>query len=415
MKRYTAGNLPEPKSGDVDDMLLSPAKNRLTYLWCAFRYFVLSESPLSVRIVLWLLVAATVAMFVLGSLRWGLVLLVTLVLRYWTLVRGLNGEYTSARDIGISPVLTAEGLEFVLECEGPEYVRVVTTPWADVNSISVYSGFMVVDTGAGTDKSIDFMWSDDMERAEATALALWSRALEAGKNGDDVERLEHYTDTEMDEVTEYIEETFGEISYVLHEVISAGVHIDIAVIPAASGRKYLTLCTIGAGAHRMDVPKDMCLESLVPERDELLIYLPADWDLSKKGLDDERNYWPIRLLKDMARLPLQTGSWMMWGHTFSGPDNRPFAPGCPFSGAILICPEPDIYECSRVSLSTVKTVEFLQVFPLTGAELEYERKCASAPDRREPPVTRMLRHFGMDPDRWTPALLSRFAMPPAER
>lgn len=47
-------------------------------------------------------------------------------------------------------------------------------------------------------------------------------------------------------------------------------------------------------------------------------------------MEDERNYWPIRLLKDFARMPIETESWAAWGHSFSQEEEEPFAEGVSF-------------------------------------------------------------------------------------
>ena len=120
---------------------------------------------------------------------------------------------------------------------------------------------------------------------------------------------------------------------------------------------------MGAGAHRMDVPDNFRYENHIAERIELLMYLPADWDLSEENLNDERNYWPIRLLKDFARMPINSGDWIGWGHTMSQEEYEPFADDVPYSTSILLAPQPDIDEMVTLPISSGKSVNFFQVFP----------------------------------------------------
>ena len=42
----------------------------------------------------------------------------------------------------------------------------------------------------------------------------------------------------------------------------------------------------------------------VYKRQELAIALPADWKLDQESMKNEKWYWPIRLLKVLARLPI---------------------------------------------------------------------------------------------------------------
>ena len=50
------------------------------------------------------------------------------------------------------------------------------------------------------------------------------------------------------------------------------------------------------------MPKELAEYKL--ERAELAIALPADWKLDQESMKDEKWYWPIRLLKSLARLPI---------------------------------------------------------------------------------------------------------------
>lgn len=61
---------------------------------------------------------------------------------------------------------------------------------------------------------------------------------------------------------------------------------------------------MGMGAHRMNVPEELADQKL--ERAELLIALPPDWKLDHDSLQKEAWYWPVRLLKALARLPAST-------------------------------------------------------------------------------------------------------------
>lgn len=164
---------------------------------------------------------------------------------------------------------------------------------------------------------------------------------------------------------------------------------------------------MGVGAHRMDVPDEQRYESLIAERAELLMYLPADWNLKEDSLEDERNYWPIRLLKDFARMPINTDSWMGWGHSFSQEEKEPYADGVPYSAAVLLAPQPDIDDIISCPLTVGKSVDFFQVFPITHEELEYKTNCAEN-EGCDSPTDMMLDHIHADREHWMDYALSRF-------
>ncbi|MFR4561141.1 MAG: suppressor of fused domain protein [Flavonifractor plautii] len=89
--------------------------------------------------------------------------------------------------------------------------------------------------------------------------------------------------------------------------------------PLRAGLLYLV--TMGMNFHRMNVPEELAEYKL--ERAEAAIALPADWKLDQRSMKDEKWYWPIRLLKSLARLPINCDSWLGHGHTVE--NREPFA------------------------------------------------------------------------------------------
>ncbi len=178
---------------------------------------------------------------------------------------------------------------------------------------------------------------------------------------------ELYTGEEMSAVEQQIKKIFGEFDHVFHELVSPDIHVDICVVPPAEERNYYTLVTMGMGAHQMNVPEE--LEEYHLERAELAIALPCGWKLDEESMKDERWYWPIRLLKVLARLPITSDTWLGWGHTM---DNRkPFSEDTELCAAILIglqCIEKDCF----CQLPGGEEVNFYQVIPLYREELEYK-------------------------------------------
>jgi hypothetical protein len=137
-------------------------------------------------------------------------------------------------------------------------------------------------------------------------------------------------------------------------------------------------------------------------RAELVINLPSPWPglgLVREGelsdeLADERHYWPIRLLKELARRPHDGGGWLGMGHAVNkadldnaDPDNAhldnahldeadPAAPdpagalfaGTPFSGVVLgplLSLPPGL---GRLDTPT-GPVRYYAAFPATPGEL----------------------------------------------
>ena len=179
---------------------------------------------------------------------------------------------------------------------------------------------------------------------------------------------EVYTEEEMNAVEEHIQQYFGKFENVFHELDSPDIHVDICVVPPSEERNYYTLVTMGMGAHRMNVPEELAEYKL--ERAELAIALPGNWKLKHEDLKNERWYWPIRLLKTLARLPIASDTWLGFGHTMDNEDD--FAKDTKLCAAMLTGPQ-DTEDGSEVCiLPNGEEVNFYQVIPLYRDELEYK-------------------------------------------
>ena len=188
------------------------------------------------------------------------------------------------------------------------------------------------------------------------------------EDGGDDGPEEWYTQEEMEAVDEHITRHFGPVGKVFHELVSPDIHVDICLVEPGEGRGYYTLVTMGMGAHVMNVPPELAGQRL--DRAELAIALPADW--SPEGLEDERRYWPIRLLKVLARLPITGDTWLGWGHTMD--NQNPFAEDTELCGALLIAPQGTGEGAETCLLPGGEEVNFYQVLPLYRDEMEYVQR-----------------------------------------
>ena len=179
---------------------------------------------------------------------------------------------------------------------------------------------------------------------------------------------EVYTEDEMEAVEAHIQQYFGKFENVFHELSSPDIHVDICVVPPSEERDYYTLVTMGMGAHRMNVLEELAEYKL--ERAELAIALPGNWKLKHEDLKNERWYWPIRLLKTLARLPIASDTWLGFGHTMDNEED--FAKGTKLCAAILTGPQGTEDGSEVCILPSGEEVNFYQVIPLYRDELEYK-------------------------------------------
>ena len=115
-----------------------------------------------------------------------------------------------------------------------------------------------------------------------------------------------------EEITAHFEAMFpGRKTTVFHEILSDLVHIDVNIMYPSEKGQFYVMYTTGMSDLPMTLP-----EGYEDRKDlqfaELFLFLPPDWKPGNEGeLDvnmDEKDYWPIRLIKFLARL-LQGRLW----------------------------------------------------------------------------------------------------------
>ena len=171
----------------------------------------------------------------------------------------------------------------------------------------------------------------------------------------------------MSAIEQHIKNTFGEFENVFHELVSPDIHVDICVVPPSDERDYYTLvrwawvltdeCAGGAGGIQAGAGRAG-------------IALPPDWKLDGESMEEERWYWPIGLLKVLARLPIASDTWLGWGHTMD--KQSPFAAGTKLQAAILTGPQGVEKGGEVCALPGGEEVNFYQVIPLYQDEMEYK-------------------------------------------
>jgi hypothetical protein len=174
----------------------------------------------------------------------------------------------------------------------------------------------------------------------------------------------------IEAIDRHLESVFGEHDGgVYHEIVSDLIHLDVHIVPATAERPWSALVTSGMAERPMTVP-----EGLEEYRyAELMLALPAEWPLEDEAFADENVYWPIRLLKDLARLPHDYATFLYHGHTIpNGDPPEPYADGTALCGA-LIGPSlltPETFD--EVRLPDGRTVHVYGVLALHRNEMEFK-------------------------------------------
>ena len=180
----------------------------------------------------------------------------------------------------------------------------------------------------------------------------------------------YYSEKEMEKVSDYIKQQYGESDLVGHEMVSPDIHCDIVIVKPTEEQPYYKLVTMGAGAYKMNVPKD--LRSYVCDRAEYVIFLHKDWDIESAK---EEDYWPIRMLKTIARLPIRAEDWLCESHDVQlTDDGSPVAENTGFNSCVLLSSfGKNGQEVKPLKLGLFgKKVAFYQLYPLYPEELAFK-------------------------------------------
>jgi hypothetical protein len=194
----------------------------------------------------------------------------------------------------------------------------------------------------------------------------------------------------LNQITRHIDRTVGCSPMVFHEIISADIHLDLHIVPPRAdspsaphpfGRDFYTIVTSGMSTRAMPAPRTAEgfgeEDQDRPRYAELMITLPASWPglrpdgtFVQQYLCDEANWWPVRWLKMLARMPHEYDTWVGAGYTIPNtPPTQPYAPNTGFS-CMLLLPSLLHPDARRLVVHDDVTIEFLSLWPLYPEELE---------------------------------------------
>jgi hypothetical protein len=178
----------------------------------------------------------------------------------------------------------------------------------------------------------------------------------------------------IEEISAHIETHLGPIATVMHEVLSDTVHIDVHVVKPTEEFPFIRLVTSGMSDLPMTTPDDPD----VPRYVELLMTLPADWRLDQESFKDETWYWPVRLLKTLARLPHKYQTWLGWGHTVpNGNPPEPYASNTKLCG-VIVNPSATVPEgFHELDVPNRKRIVFYSAIPIYETEMNLKLRLGS--------------------------------------
>lgn len=183
----------------------------------------------------------------------------------------------------------------------------------------------------------------------------------------------------------YLEAHLGPVETVFYELVPGSVSVDVLIVGPSEERPFRTLVTCGMAERAMVAPEGFESYRFA----ELLLCVSTDWPLSREAPEDEASYWPLFLLRRLARLPHDHQTWLWARHTVpNGDPPEPWAPGIDLRGAILAPPRLVLDGFGRFDADGAP-VQLLGVIPLYEDEMRMKLDCGG--DR----LIERLRSFGV--------------------
>ena len=163
-------------------------------------------------------------------------------------------------------------------------------------------------------------------------------------------------------ISRHADAILGEPKQHLDEYYSPDLHIDLIHYAPTADRDFHYLVTSGMSDRPMSNAGQAISEPLM----ELILALPAHWDISAEGLKNPSTFQPIKLAKELARYPHANRTFFEKYHTVSIADQSLLRP----MHAVLLMP-PVLVPEFRVPLILPggKQIHFMAIYLLHQDEL----------------------------------------------
>lgn len=222
-------------------------------------------------------------------------------------------------------------------------------------------------------------------------MGLLDKLLKKGPKADEVSKggspIYHYDENEnkewrppqaygeyAEEISRHFKELFPDREeFVFHEILSDLVHIDVNIMRPTEERPYYVMYTTGMSDLPMTLPEE------IADRDdlkygELFMFLPKEWNPGQEGKLNsdipDSEYWPIGLIKYLARFPHEYNTWLGWGHTIpNGAGYEPICADSKMGGVVLVQTGGDM---GSMKAEDGNEINFYMVVPAYKEEIEFK-------------------------------------------
>ncbi len=184
--------------------------------------------------------------------------------------------------------------------------------------------------------------------------------------------------TYMEDIEGHFENLFpGRESFVFHEIVSDLVHLDVHILKPTEDNNFYVMYTTGMSDKPMNLPESLQDDAHKHlERAELFMLLPPTWNPGEAGtLSNDipyEEYWPIQMIKYLARFPHEYNTWFAWGHTIpNGAAYEPIIDGSDMGGFVLLELDENF---SPAKAADGTPIHLYMVMPAYKEEIEYKLK-----------------------------------------
>lgn len=178
------------------------------------------------------------------------------------------------------------------------------------------------------------------------------------------------------EICKHMEAVFpNRTTRVYRETNPEFLQVDVFVMKAPTKADFHVLYTTGMSALPMTLPQEFLPQYRDLERAELLLLLPAEWDILT-GYETDADvpdalWWPVTLMKYLARFPHEYKTWLGWGHTLpNSADYVPYDSSTELCGAMLGALQEQI---SVFRTEDDTQINLYTVMPLYREEMAYRQ------------------------------------------
>jgi hypothetical protein len=177
-------------------------------------------------------------------------------------------------------------------------------------------------------------------------------------------------------IAAHVEHHIGPVAQVIRDTSAQFVNVDILHVLPSPKRDFHVLVTSGMSDRPMNAPEGFedCRYA------ELYLCLPAWWPLATQNFNNERNYWPIRLLQTLGRFPHVFSAWLWIYHTVPNFDPpKPYADGTRLCGAMLGPPISLPMDFASLKPPASPPISFFSVLALHREEMDFKIKNGGEP------------------------------------